>query len=893
MRYKLKSVVLISLMILLSFSVAVNSLNDELNITNLDGDSESSNVILPAAQLNVPGHQEGSIFTDTTLSSGKFHTCAIIDNGSVYCWGQGSLWQIGDGGNAQQNLPTLTTSLGVGRSAVAISSGYGHTCAILDNGSVSCWGYDQLRSDGSPRLQPELISSLGVGRTAVAISGGGDHTCAILDNGSVSCWGRNNVGQLGTGTASSDASESSLIFPPTLTSTLGEGRTAVAISSGKDHTCIILDNGSVSCWGAGDEGKLGVGTTISEKLTPTLVSNLGEGRTAVAISAGSEHTCAILDNGSVSCWGRGYRGRLGIGGSDFETPDNQYTPALTSSLGEDRTAVAISSGQEHTCAILDNGSVSCWGRGFNGELGEGTAQGYNRYIPTLTGSLGVGRTAVAISSGNEHTCAILDNGSLSCWGDNEHGQIGNGDTSEIQYSPTLVSNQRYGADRMAALSERDIDSDGILNIFQTGISNMDSDGDGFNDAVDYFPNNPIRSANCQPGQYGRYLCVDAPAGKYVPSNSAMYASEADAGYYVDLSAGTAQTIQTPCPAGTYQTNMGQSSCESADAGYYVSGVARTFQTPCSAGTYQANTGQSSCEHADAGHYVSSSGKTIQTPCSTGTYQGSTGSSGCESAGVGYFVPDIGQTFQSACLEGTYQANMGQSSCESADAGYFVPYLYSTVQTPCSAGTYQENTSQSSCESANIGYYVPTYGSPNQTACPIYTSTLNRASQSVEDCILDTDSDGIPDSIDPDDDNDGTNDESDAFPLDKSEDRDSDGDGIGDNLQNLMESEEKTEPGDLNLVLGAIGILFIVSCALFFLKRKGTLPESGREILETEPELINTTTLDSVRTNIHLSPSIDVAGVIGGDGYEWINFPPNSQTNFYRVPGEKEWTLWEN
>ena len=163
------------------------------------------------------------------------------------------------------------------------------------------------------------------------------------------------------------------------------------MSPGDWHTCAILDNGDVSCWGDGSDGQLGNGET-SNKGTPTLTSSLGTGRTAVALSSGYTHTCAILDNGSVSCWGRGYYGQLGNGGTYDKT-----TPTLTSSLGTGRTAVALSSGARHTCAILDNGDVSCWGRGYYGQLGNGATS--DKSIPTLTSSLGTGRKAVALSSG--------------------------------------------------------------------------------------------------------------------------------------------------------------------------------------------------------------------------------------------------------------------------------------------------------------------------------------------------------------------------------------------------------------------------------------------------------------------------------------------------------------
>ncbi len=134
----------------------------------------------------------------------------------------------------------------------------------------------------------------------------------------------------------------------------------------------------------------------TDRSTPTQTSSLGTDRTAVAITAGAYHTCAILDDESVSCWGRNTYGQIGDG-----TTTDRNTPTQTSSLGTDRTAVAISTGQHHTCAILDDGSVSCWGHNGQGRLGDGTS--INRHTPTQTSSLGTDRTAVAISNGYQNT----------------------------------------------------------------------------------------------------------------------------------------------------------------------------------------------------------------------------------------------------------------------------------------------------------------------------------------------------------------------------------------------------------------------------------------------------------------------------------------------------------
>ncbi|MDA8568476.1 hypothetical protein N9L15_04235, partial [Euryarchaeota archaeon] len=532
---------------------------------------------------------------ESSISSGDSHTCALLNNGTVSCWGRNNFGQLGDGTTTDRGTPTQTSSLGTGRTAIAISSGTFHSCALLDNGSVLCWGsnWNGQLGDGTTthRNSPTLTSSFGVGRTAIAISAKGSHTCALLDDGSVTCWGYNEQGQLGDGT-NIDRNI------PTPTSSLGTGRTAVTISSGVFHSCAILDDDSVSCWGSNSNGQLGDGTTTNRNI-PTQISSFGIGINALAISSGTFHTCAILDNGSVNCWGYNNLGQLGDG-----TTTDRNIPTQTSNFGTGRTAVVISTGRFHTCAILDNGSVSCWGKNAEGQLGDGTTT--NRNSPTLTSNLGTDRTAVAITNDN-HNCAVLDNSTLSCWGTNNYGQLGDGTTTN-QNSPTQTSS--FGTNQMALLVDGDTDGDGTL------------------DYMDDFPDNSIRSIACMSGQYGRYVCIDAPLGKYSPSNSSMYAIDSPAGHYVNQ---TGQSSATACFAGTYNVNTGSSSpsdCISADAGHYVGQMAQTSQTECGLGTYQPLTGQSSCDDADAGHYVSTTAQLSQLECGLGTYQSLTGQSSC-------------------------------------------------------------------------------------------------------------------------------------------------------------------------------------------------------------------------------------------------------------------------
>ena len=392
------------------------------------------------------------------IASGTYHTCAVLADGSVRCWGYGAYGALGYGstmdvGVTETPASAGPVSLGPGRTAVAISAGSYHTCAILDDGSVRCWGYgangrlgygSTANVGATPATTPAQVGpvNLGPGRTAEAISAGGAHTCAILDDGSVRCWGFGYDGQLGYGSTrtlgAAPATTPAQVGPVNL----GPGRTAVAISAGSYHTCAILDDGSVRCWGYGASGQLGYANTNNVGDTPAAVParvgpvNLGPGRTAVAISAGGAHTCAILDDGSVRCWGDDTYGQLGYGNGSSVGDDETPGSVRPVDLGPGRKAVAISAGTDHTCAILDDGGVRCWGSGADGQLGYGNTRGLGdtpATVPAKVGqvNLGAGRTALAISAGDTHTCALLDNGAVRCWGYGADGELGYCNTHDV------------------------------------------------------------------------------------------------------------------------------------------------------------------------------------------------------------------------------------------------------------------------------------------------------------------------------------------------------------------------------------------------------------------------------------------------------------------------------
>ncbi|MEC8340449.1 MAG: putative Ig domain-containing protein, partial [Candidatus Thermoplasmatota archaeon] len=364
-----------------------------------------------------------------SLVTGEYNTCAIKDNGDVYCWGRNGNGQIGNGqisnantacgqtGHKCKDVPTLTNVKGSnGYDAVSLAFGDRHACALLDDGDVVCWGRNnagQLGTTGGDKDTPQAIN-LGTGRTATSIYAGGNYNCAILDDASVKCWGQNDQGQLGIGTSSNTNT-------PTTVASFGTGRTAVALATAFKTVCALLDDGSVKCWGDRADGLLGNGgSTTDLDSPPASPINLGTGRTAKAITGGEQHFCAILDDDSVKCWGNGANGKLGTGSTS-----GQNTPTSTSgSFGSGRYAVAIDAGYQHTCVILDNGALTCWGDDSNGQLGNGATTGTKSSLQSATVNLGAGRTAISLSAGGKHTCAQLDNDELMCWGHRGSGQVG-------------------------------------------------------------------------------------------------------------------------------------------------------------------------------------------------------------------------------------------------------------------------------------------------------------------------------------------------------------------------------------------------------------------------------------------------------------------------------------
>ena len=267
----------------------------------------------------------------------------------------------------------------------------------------------------------------------IKISSGGDHTCVIQEDETIKCWGADAAGQLGNG-------ENIEVRSPVPQQVSGI-TTAVQVSAGSSHTCAVLQGGTISCWGSSFRGILGTGVDIDELEDSPVPLQVFGVTTAVQVSAGFSHTCAVLQGGTISCWGLNVSGELGTG----DRSGLSTAPARV--VGID-TAIAVSAGSHYSCAVLQEGTVMCWGENFNGQLGNGNSgRDADSFVPVQAAGV---ENAVSVSLGTSSACAVLGDGMVSCWGWNGNGQLGNGNSSTeaVFLMPAKVS----GIDGAATVS---------------------------------------------------------------------------------------------------------------------------------------------------------------------------------------------------------------------------------------------------------------------------------------------------------------------------------------------------------------------------------------------------------------------------------------------------------
>jgi alpha-tubulin suppressor-like RCC1 family protein len=372
--------------------------------------------------VNLDAHCGSPQFT--AVETSQAHTCAVASDGTLYCWGANDEGQLGWPATTSGTylVPQLVPNQ---QNVRTIATGSRHTCALYWNGQVACWGHNDYGQLGCSNATTAsglnmCFVTTKAGTTVVEIEASGEVTCARLADSTVQCWGRNDVSQLGDG---STASTSVPVAVYNLTH-------AAAISVGVMHTCALIDNGTVKCWGSNYRGSLGDGTEVDRAVPTTVLdkSGLSNLTSVTAVSAGSTHTCVLLTDGTILCFGEAAQAQFG-GGIISKSTIPVVVPFTAPAIG-------VVAGIHFTCALVNSQSVQCVGTNDLGQLGNGSTT--LSYDPVAV-QLPVGLSFKQILSKYDDACLLSTDGRVFCWGNNDQGQIGNGLTVNVLQPTAPIS----------------------------------------------------------------------------------------------------------------------------------------------------------------------------------------------------------------------------------------------------------------------------------------------------------------------------------------------------------------------------------------------------------------------------------------------------------------------
>lgn len=362
------------------------------------GQLGDGNILDSLIPVSVQGLGPGSGVT--RIEVGTSFVCAI-KNGGLYCWGKNTSGQLGIGTLTNELTPVLVPLYPEGSGVTDISLGEAHACAIA-NGVLSCWGANTYGQIGSGDVTANKTTPVTIASSATQVDAGNYYTCALI-KGALKCWGSNSNGQLGVGT--------NIFIPePVDSANYPAGSNVTSISTGLYNSCVEI-SGSVTCWGHNGNGRLGNGTTTASTI-PIQVTGITSGTTSIS---GYDHNCAVV-SGAAQCWGKNSAGQLGN-----STINDSTVPVQPIGLSSGVTSIAMAN--YHTCAAV-NGGVQCWGDGAYGKIGDGSKA--SRMSPTQVSSLPAGSGAITVAVGVTHSCALINDGTVKCWGNNGSGQLGNG-----------------------------------------------------------------------------------------------------------------------------------------------------------------------------------------------------------------------------------------------------------------------------------------------------------------------------------------------------------------------------------------------------------------------------------------------------------------------------------
>ncbi|MFI5208463.1 MAG: RCC1 domain-containing protein [Gemmatimonadales bacterium] len=378
----------------------------------------------------------------TQVVAGDLFTCALARDASAWCWGQGSLGQLGNHATIAQTTPVQVAG---GIAFRSLAAGDSHVCGVSAAGAAWCWGYDDYGELGlETGACNNNIPFFRCSDVPVAVPGAPPldsivaaafTTCGLAMDGAAWCWGLNDHGQLGTGSAVGVATES----PARVVG----GLAFRAITLDVNHACAVTTGAALYCWGSNDFGQLAADTL----LTPRCGGGVGfycaispvasaAGLVTAAVSAGKTHTCALAPGGAAYCWGSNEFGVLG-------------NPSASGGSAPVRVAgssvfTQLSSGADHTCAVDTAGQAWCWGLDTFGQLGNASvmdacpAFGNVQVCATSPAPVQGAPVFSAISAGSGHSCGLTPVGEIWCWGRGAEGQLGDGSSTSSE-APVRVA----------------------------------------------------------------------------------------------------------------------------------------------------------------------------------------------------------------------------------------------------------------------------------------------------------------------------------------------------------------------------------------------------------------------------------------------------------------------
>lgn len=352
--------------------------------------------------IMVPAPAAPAVFAGKTViaaAAGGYVGLASCSDGTLAAWGRSD--QTGSSGPQEEGIPYLVDTSGAlaGKKVVGMSAGFAHVLALCSDGSMATWGNNPAYEFGSGVPEkfplPTAVPANGAlaGKTVTAIVSGTFHNLVLCSDGTVAGWGRNGSGQLGNG-----GNNSATVPVAVNTSGVLNGKTVIAIATGRDHALALCSDGTLAAWGGNGSGQLGNDSTTSSNL-PVTVSRAGllAGKTITAISAGANHSMALCSDGTLATWGDNGSGQLG---NNSTTASRVPVAVIRTGALAGKTVTGIAGGQNHSLACCSDGTAVAWGSNSQFQLGT-TTSGSRSLVPVLVGrnTLRAGERFVRMISG--------------------------------------------------------------------------------------------------------------------------------------------------------------------------------------------------------------------------------------------------------------------------------------------------------------------------------------------------------------------------------------------------------------------------------------------------------------------------------------------------------------